>query len=203
MIRRGTEVKILVIADTESRSLWDFYDPSKLEGVDLIISCGDLNPHYLEFLVTLSGCPLFYVHGNHDHVYEKTPPEGCECLEDRIVHFKDLRILGLGGSMRYKDGPFMYTERQMRRRVLKARLKAALSGGVDLFVTHVPPAGCGDMKDLPHRGFACFNTFLNAVRPRFMLHGHVHKTYGHFQRERAHESGTRIINAYDYYILEV
>ena len=199
----GSEVKILVIADTESRSLWDFYDPSKLEGVDLIISCGDLNPHYLEFLVTLSGCPLFYVHGNHDHVYEKTPPEGCECLEDRIVHFKDLRILGLGGSMRYKDGPFMYTERQMRRRVLKARLKAALSGGVDLFVTHVPPAGCGDMEDLPHRGFECFNTFLNAVRPRFMLHGHVHKTYGHFQRERAHESGTRIINAYDYYILEV
>ena len=196
-------MKILVIADTESRSLWDFYDPSKLEGVDLIISCGDLNPRYLEFLVTLSGCPLFYVHGNHDHVYEKTPPEGCECLEDRIVRCKGLRILGLGGSMRYKEGPFMYTERQMRMRVLKARIKAALCGGVDLFVTHVPPGGCGDLEDLPHRGFACFNTFLNAVRPRFMIHGHVHKTYGKFRRERIHESGARIINAYDYYILEV
>ena len=203
MIRRGTEVKILVIADIESRSLWDFYDPSKLEGVDLIISCGDLNPRYLEFLVTLSGCPLLYVHGNHDSVYEKTPPEGCECLEDRIVRCKGLRILGLGGSMRYKEGPFMYTERQMRMRVLKARIKAALCGGVDLFVTHVPPGGCGDLEDLPHRGFACFNTFLNAVRPRFMIHGHVHKTYGKFRRERTHESGTRIINAYDYYILEV
>lgn len=65
-------MKILVIADIESRSMWDFYDPSKLEGVDLIISCGDLNPRYLEFLVTLSGCPLLYVHGNHDSVYEKT-----------------------------------------------------------------------------------------------------------------------------------
>lgn len=196
-------MKILVIADTESRSLWDFYDPSKLKGVDLIISCGDLNPRYLEFLVTLSGCPLLYVHGNHDSVYEKTPPEGCECLEDRIVRCKGLRILGLGGSMRYKEGPFMYTERQMRMRVLKARIKAALCGGVDLFVTHVPPGGCGDLEDLPHRGFACFNTFLNAVRPRFMIHGHVHKTYGKFRRERTHESGTRIINAYDYYILEV
>jgi Icc-related predicted phosphoesterase len=183
--------------------MWDFYDPSKLEGVDLIISCGDLNPRYLEFLVTLSGCPLLYVHGNHDSVYEKTPPEGCECLEDRIVRCKGLRILGLGGSMRYKEGPFMYTERQMRMRVLKARIKAALCGGVDLFVTHVPPGGCGDLEDLPHRGFTCFNTFLNAVRPRFMIHGHVHKTYGKFRRERIHESGTRIINAYDYYILEV
>lgn len=109
-------MKILIIADTESRSLWDFYDPSKLEGVDLIISCGDLNPRYLEFLVTLSGCPLLYVHGNHDSVYEKTPPEGCECLEDRIVRCKGLRILGLGGSMRYKEGPFMYTERQIDRK---------------------------------------------------------------------------------------
>ena len=47
-------MKILAIADEESKSLWDFFDKSKLEGIDLIISCGDLNPHYLSFLVTLS-----------------------------------------------------------------------------------------------------------------------------------------------------
>ena len=72
----GSEVKILVIADTESRSLWDFYDPSKLEGVDLIISCGDLSVNYLDFLVTMTNCPLLYVHGNHDDIYDVKPPEG-------------------------------------------------------------------------------------------------------------------------------
>lgn len=36
------EMKILAVADEESRSLWDFYDRSKLEGVELILSCGDL-----------------------------------------------------------------------------------------------------------------------------------------------------------------
>ena len=43
-------LNILVLADEESASLWDFFEPSKLEGIDLIISCGDLNPQYLSFL---------------------------------------------------------------------------------------------------------------------------------------------------------
>ena len=31
-------MNILAIADDESKSLWDFYDPVKLENVDLIIT---------------------------------------------------------------------------------------------------------------------------------------------------------------------
>ena len=61
----------------------------------------------------------------------------------------------------------------------------------------------GDLQDLPHRGFDCFNTFLNVVRPGYMFHGHVHKSYGHFQRELVHESGTRLINACEYYYIDV
>ena len=60
-------MKILVIGDHESKSLWDFYDPSKLEGIDLIISCGDLSPRYLSFLVTLLSaskrCPHTFFYG--------------------------------------------------------------------------------------------------------------------------------------------
>ena len=40
-------MKILTLADQESRSLWDYFEKAKLEGVDLIISCGDLAPQYL------------------------------------------------------------------------------------------------------------------------------------------------------------
>ena len=196
-------MKILVVADIESKALWDYFEPGRLEDVDLIISCGDLAPRYLEFLVTMAHCPLIYVHGNHDGHYEKDPPEGCECIEDRIYRWKGLRILGLGGSMRYKEGPCMYTERDMAIRVLKARLRSILTGGVDLLVTHAPARGWGDMEDLPHRGFACFDSFLRSVRPAYLIHGHVHKTYGHFQRVREHDSGTRLINAYEYYYLEI
>ena len=59
-------MKILAISDEESKSLWDFFDREKVEGVDLIISCGDLDPRYLSFLVTLVNVPVLYVHGNHD-----------------------------------------------------------------------------------------------------------------------------------------
>ena len=104
-------MKVLVIADVESKSLWDYYSPKKLEGVDLIISCGDLNSNFLQFLVTLSGRPLLYVRGNHDERYEKNPPDGCICIENMIYNHRGMRIAGLGGSMRYKNGPDMYSEK--------------------------------------------------------------------------------------------
>ena len=77
-------MRILVIGDHESKSLWDFYEPSKLEDIDLIISCGDLSPRYLSFLVTMAHAPVLYIHGNHDDKYEMTPPEGCICVDDDL-----------------------------------------------------------------------------------------------------------------------
>lgn len=197
-------MKILLVADEEAKALWDFYDPARLEGVDLILSAGDLNRRYLEFLVTMTNLPLLYVKGNHDSRYEEQPPEGCICIEDTIAVYKGIRILGLGGSMRYKPGPCMYTEKQMARRVRKAGGRCLLTGGVDILLTHAPARGWGDMEDLPHRGFACFNTLLEKQKPAYMIHGHVHKSYAwDFKRETVHESGTRIVNAYEWTILEV
>ena len=86
-------MKILLIADEEDKYLWDFYRPDCLDGVDLILSAGDLKPEYLRFLVTMANCPLVYVHGNHDGSYSVSPPEGCECADDRLLTVKGLRIL--------------------------------------------------------------------------------------------------------------
>ena len=43
-------MRILILADEESKYLWDFFTPDKIQGIDLIISCGDLRAEYLEFL---------------------------------------------------------------------------------------------------------------------------------------------------------
>ena len=51
-------MKILFLADIESKFLWDYFDKSKLEGVDLIISCGDLSANYLSFLATFTHAPI-------------------------------------------------------------------------------------------------------------------------------------------------
>ena len=75
-------MKLLALADEESPALWDYYTAGRLSEYDLILSCGDLKPEYLTFLVTMGRAPLLYVHGNHDEAYLSTPPEGCECLDD-------------------------------------------------------------------------------------------------------------------------
>ena len=97
-------MRLLLISDEEDRYLWDFYRPGCLDGFDIILSAGDLKAEYLSFLVTLSNLPLLYVHGNHDVRYDQAPPEGCECIDDRLVTVKGLRILGLGGCMDYNGG---------------------------------------------------------------------------------------------------
>ena len=98
-------MKIMLVSDKENDFIWDHFDPERFRDIELIISCGDLQSSYLSFLVTMIHVPLFYVHGNHDTTYLHHPPEGCDPLEDRIVNYKGLRILGLGGSMQYSGRP--------------------------------------------------------------------------------------------------
>ena len=97
-------MKLLLVSDKESPYFWDYYQPGRLDDYDLMISCGDLNAKYLSFLVTMGRAPLLYVHGNHDATYDQRPPEGCDCIEDKLVTVKGLRILGLGGSAQYSGG---------------------------------------------------------------------------------------------------
>lgn len=191
-------MKILVIADVESKALWDNFEPSRLEGVELILSCGDLNPRYLSFLATFTHAPILYVHGNHDGCYADTPPEGCICIEDDIYVFNGIRILGLGGSMRYKKGPHMYTEFDMRMRIAKLKLKLVKNKGFDILLTHSPALGLHDQDDLPHTGFKCFLDLLDKYRPSYFIYGHVHKSYGKFVREDDYKS-THLINANERY----
>lgn len=107
-------MKILLLADQAEPTLWEHLDKRKLEGVELVLSCGDLPASYLSFLTCFTSAPILYIRGNHDDRYDKHPPEGCECIEDQVVTVGGLRILGLGGSMRYNRGINQYTEKEMR-----------------------------------------------------------------------------------------
>lgn len=191
-------MKILLVADEESRSLWDFYDSSKFEGIDLILSAGDLKSEYLEFLVTMSKADVLYVNGNHD----KKEPEGCICIDGKLINYKGLRILGFGGSMRYSKGQNQYTEKEMSRRIRRCRFSIMRNKGFDILLTHAPALNINDMQDLPHRGFECFGDLIRRYEPRYFIHGHVHQNYGCFVREQKVGS-TSVINAFEKYIIEI
>lgn len=211
---------------------WTEATAEKLSDVSLILSAGDLHPLYLEFLVTMLNVPLVYVRGNHDGLYSEEPPEGCDDADGRVVEVtcgsgnstQKLRILGFGGSMLYSDREEnMYTEGEMTARVRKAE-RAMLkrravesifpfakgddgSGGgrrpdFDILLTHAPCRGYGDMEDLPHRGFECFNYLLNKYSPQLHCYGHVHQEYGGLTRCIQHPSGTQLINGCGYQIID-
>ena len=190
-------MKLLLISDRESKFLWDYFQPGMLDEIDLILSCGDLNPHYLSFLVTMGRMPLLYVHGNHDKVYEKVPPEGCECIEDKLVTVNGLRILGLGGSIWYGGTVHQYTEEQ------KLRFQLWRAGGVDIVLTHSPVKGYGDGKDRAHQGFQCLLDLIDKYQPSYLIHGHVHAEYVPALTRVRQRGSTSIINASERYLLEI
>lgn len=190
-------MKLLLLGDHESPYLWDYYTPGKLSGYDLILSAGDLRSNYLSFIVTMGRAPLLYVHGNHDGHYERFPPEGCDCVEDKLVVYKGLRILGLGGCPLYSGGPHQYSERQMRGRIRKLHWKIKRAGGVDVVLTHAPAAGYGDASDYAHRGFECFVDLIDKYKPRYLVHSHVHLNYGQDIPRILQRNDTVIINAYE------
>lgn len=196
-------MRVLAVSDVESRRLYDYYRPGMLDGFDLIISCGDLRPAYLEFLVTMAGCPLLYVHGNHDGRYEAEPPGGCTCIDGKLLAYQGVRFLGLGGSYRYNGGPHQYDEGQMRRRALRKALPIALHGGFDVLVGHAPARGINDTDAPAHRGFETFLSLMDRYRPRCFVHGHMHLTYGMNIPRREERGSTTILNAYDHVAFEV
>lgn len=195
-------MKILLVSDEESPFIWDFFQPEKFKDIDLIISCGDLDARYLSFLVTMIKAPLFYVPGNHDVRYINEPPEGCDNIDGNLVKYKNLRIMGLGGSHKYSRAGFQYTEKEMERRILKLQPKLFLNKGFDILVTHAPAFGIGDEDDACHRGFKSFINLMDKYSPDFFFHGHVHLNYCIKPRFNKYKN-TKIINAFEYNIVEL
>ena len=178
---------------------------------DLVVSCGDLPFDYLEYLVSRLDVPLLYVPGNHDPSVNppdmtwmplatempRPGPEGCENIDGRLVEVSGLRIAGLGGSLRYKQGPNQYTQAQAARRAVKLelrlRLKRVRDGRkLDVLVTHAPPFGMAEAKDSAHVGFVAALRLIQHFQPLLAAHGHVHP-YGRTLPERR-AGATRVIN---------
>ena len=196
-------MKILCIADEELNAFWDHYVPGRLREYDLILSSGDLKAAYLSFIVTMARAPVMYVHGNHDTGYAVTEPEGCDSIDGEMVEYRGLRILGLGGCLWYRPGDHQYSEKEMRRRIRKLRWQIAKYGGVDIIVTHAPPRGVGDGEDRAHQGFECFLELMATYCPRYLLHGHVHLSYGRDRTREREYQDTKVINVCEKYVLEI
>ncbi len=214
--------RVLVVADETAPQL---HRPEVRElEPELIVSCGDLPFDYLEYLVSVLNVPLVFVPGNHDpanpsrrhvsvgagsftweaHHGDGPRPLGCHNIDRKIVEVAGLRIAGLGGCIRYNEGPNQYTQREMTRRSLMLEARARrrfVRRGIDLLVTHAPPKGCGDGSDAAHQGIQALHRLTRVLEPSYLLHGHIHP-YGIEQPDRR-LGRTKVVNVVPYKVLEI
>ncbi|MEN6316787.1 MAG: metallophosphoesterase [Clostridiaceae bacterium] len=195
-------MKILLVSDKEEPYIWDFFDHERFADIELVLSCGDLKAEYLSFLVTMIKAPLFYVPGNHNRHYINNPPEGCESADDRLISYKGVKIVGLGGCMKYNNMEFQYTEDEMAKRISRLGRTIRKNQGFDILLTHAPAKGLGDGDDLAHRGYQSFVDMLDRYSPRYFFHGHQHLNYKRQDKIMQYKN-TTIINAYGYHIIDI
>jgi calcineurin-like phosphoesterase family protein len=191
----ASAVRVLAVSDEVDEVLW--HDTSTVASADVVVACGDLPFDYLAHLIARLDVPLVFVPGNHDPdvsgyrttrrglqtragLPEEPPwPPGAVNADGRVVEVAGLTVAGLGGCLRYSEGPNQYTERQYARRARRLaasqRWRTARGGRpLDLLITHAPPFGVGDAEDPPHHGIRALHRLVERTAPPLLLHGHVH-----------------------------
>lgn len=119
---------------------------------------------------------------------------------------RPLLIAGVSGSLMYNKGLNQYTEQQMKRK-LRLMIPSLIINKIkygrylDILLTHASPRHIHDKEDPCHKGFECFNWFIQKFKPAYMIHGHIHLYDA--REERITKTGeTTVVNAYAHWIIE-
>jgi hypothetical protein len=218
-------MKLLCISDQIDPLVYSSAIKERFNGIDMVLSAGDLPMDYLEFIVSSLNKPLLFVFGNHNladfHHYRGANPvpifdwelgqgnglgSGAIHIGSRIKREEGLIVAGLGGSIRYNRGDNQYTNVQMYLEILKlipAMLMNRFFRGryLDILLTHAAPEGIHDKPDPCHRGFSAFLWFMRTFKPKYLIHGHIH-LYDLSDVRTTWYNQTQVINAYSHYIID-
>jgi Icc-related predicted phosphoesterase len=202
-------MKVLSLSDIPVQLVYSSWIRKQFAGVDLVLACGDLSYAYQEYVISTLDVPLYFVRGNHDkeveftHNNQKlTGPLGGIDLHRRVICSQGLLLAGVQGSLRYRPGPFQYTQQEMWLIVFGMvpaflRNRAIYGRYLDIFISHAPPAGIHDMPDLPHQGIEAFRWLIRVFKPSYHFHGHIH-IYRPDTVTETLVDGTRVINTFGY-----
>jgi Icc-related predicted phosphoesterase len=117
----------------------------------------------------------------------------------------DLIVAGLEGSMRYRPfADLMYTETEMIGQVARMMPiflwnRQRYGRALDILVAHSPPWRIHDGRDIAHTGFKIFRTLLTYLKPKYLLHGHIH-IYRQDTVRVTQFAQTTVMNVYPYLV---
>lgn len=192
--------KILLVSDIPILRKYSAEYIKKLcRDIDFIIAAGDLGNDYLDYLFTLLNKDLIFVNGNH--VYNRCHNiDFCKNIDQKLINFRGLRIMGFDGSQIYSYNPHQYSEFQVKAMIMK-KLFALIWRKPDIVVSHTPPFGIHDQGDHVHTGFRSYHYILKFFKPKLWIHGHIHLEHHHKIQESVID-GVRFVNAYGYKIID-
>jgi 3',5'-cyclic AMP phosphodiesterase CpdA len=155
---------------------------------DVLIHAGDLTrrgtrPELQAVAAWLRSLPHRHkvvIAGNHDFLFEKEPAAARELFRD-VLYLEDTEVTVAG--LRVWGSPWQpwfhgWAFNLYRGAPIDEKWKR-IPEGLDVLVTHGPPAGYGD-RCFNGRQVGCedLRRHLGRARPRFHLFGHIHEARG-------------------------
>lgn len=128
------------------------------------------------------GVPIYITPGNHDEVFQQKwlpviLPHNVHLLIDRWVidRKSGLSIFGSPWTKTFNNWYFMKDQMDLEdhfNRVVPA---------VDIYVTHSPPYGYGDMGEDGHTGSNALLYRIEQYHPKLAIWGHLHSNHGQWR----------------------
>jgi predicted phosphohydrolase len=175
-------VRIVAVADTHLR-----HGELVIPDGDVLIHAGDLCERggldevraTARWLAALPHAHKVVIAGNHDWAFVHDPAaaralfDGMTYLEDEEVTVGGLRCYGSPWQPYFCNWAF-----NLRRGEALAAVWAKIPVGLDVLITHGPPAGFGDLTWSERVGCEDLRRRVAAVKPRLHLFGHIHEDGG-------------------------
>jgi predicted phosphohydrolase len=187
-------VRIVAVADTHL-----FHGELVVPDGDMFVHAGDLCrggdlDELRQAAAWIAGLPHAHkivVAGNHDWAFVREPAAARAAIGD-VVYLEDaeatiagVRFWGSPWQPEFHDWAF-----NLPRGPALAAVWANIPMGIDVLITHGPPAGIGDRSPIGGRaGCVDLRRRVVDVRPRLHLFGHIHQDGGAW-----HEADTTFAN---------
>lgn len=179
-------MKIVAIADIHG-----LHRQLAMPAGDILVAAGDICnrgtlDEVVDFALWLHQQPYKHkvvIAGNHDRIFEAendlarttllASAPGTIYLQDTVITINDLRIYGTPWTPTFGNWFFMADRGPLIRDKWQT-----IPEGLDVLITHGPPATVLDaVQGLPLGCTDLFNRIME-VRPRYHIFGHIHEGYG-------------------------
>ncbi|MDH4320863.1 MAG: metallophosphatase domain-containing protein [Desulfobulbaceae bacterium] len=178
-------MKIALFSDTHA-----LHGRICIPNADILIFAGDMAhcrtardvADFNDFLGSLPHRHKVVVGGNHDHRLARDPAMA-QTLLSKAVYLLDRAVTVAGITIYGAPWQPTFNDRACdafalpRGKALQEKW-ALIPAGVDILVTHAPPAGILDQDGPVAHGCADLAAAVAAIRPRYHVFGHIHSHHG-------------------------